>query len=107
MLVVPGRKTTRNLYRHCFFYRKNVSSLCRFLTDYKWNRTEVTRKMFLLLLDLFPQELMIHGALQACFAKDSKKVIGIQKWDNHSGNADAGDFIIGHHFGILGIVGFF
>jgi hypothetical protein len=68
--------------------------------------------MFLLLLNLFPQELMLHGALQACFdtslnAKGSQKVLGIQKWDNHSGNADAGDYIVGHHWGILGIVGFF
>jgi hypothetical protein len=112
LLVVPGRKTTRNLYRHCFFYRKDVSSWCRFLTEYKWDYTEVIKKMFVLLLKLFPQELMLHGAIQACFdttltAKDSKKVMGIQKWDNHSGNADAGEYILGHHWGVLGITGFF
>lgn len=39
--------------------------------------------------------------------KNSKKVIGIQKWRNHSGNADAGEYIIGHHFGILALVGKF
>ncbi|WP_349239091.1 hypothetical protein [Petroclostridium sp. X23] len=68
--------------------------------------------MFQLLLNLFPQELVFHGAIQACFdttlnAKDSKKVPGIQKWDNHSGNADAGDYIVGHHWGVLGIIGSF
>ncbi|WHH61591.1 transposase [Petroclostridium sp. X23] len=112
LLVVPGKKTTRKLYRHCFFFRKDVSSWCRFFTEYKWDYTEVIRKMFLLLLNLFPNELMVHGKIQACFdttlnAKDSKKVIGIQKWDNHSGNADAGEYIIGHHWGVLGITGFF
>ena len=112
LLVVPGRKSTRNLYRHCFFFRKAVSSWCRFLTEYSWSYIDVIEKMFVFLLKTFPDEFIVHGAIQACFdttliAKDSKKVIGIQKWDNHSGNADSGKYLIGHHWGVLGIIGFF
>lgn len=112
LLVVPNRKTTRNMHRYCFFFRKDVSNWCRFLTEYKWDYTEVIRKMFQLLLKTFPKELIVHGAIQACFdttlnAKDAKKILGIQKWDNHSGNADCGEYLIGHHWGVLGIVGFF
>jgi phage terminase large subunit-like protein len=61
------------------------------------------------LLELYEQELMIYGGLLVCYdtsfiAKDSKKVSYIQKWDNHSGNTDAGEYIVGHHWGILGLV---
>ncbi len=112
LLVVPGRKTTRNMYRHCFFFRKNVSSWCRFLTEYQWDYTEVMKRMFQLLLKIFPEELILYGSVQACFdttlnSKNSKKVLGIQKWGNHSGNADCGEYLIGHHWGVLGIIGFF
>ncbi|SHK63275.1 transposase [Paramaledivibacter caminithermalis] len=55
---------------------------------------------------------MIHGALLVAYdttlnAKNSKKILGIQKWKNHSGNADKGEYITGHHLGVLGIIGSF
>lgn len=67
LLVTHGRKTTRNMHRHCFFFRKDVSSWCRFLTEYKWDYTAVMEKMLQLLLKVFPKELIVHGAVQACF----------------------------------------
>jgi len=112
LLSVQGSKTTRNLHRHCFFFRKHVSSWCRFLSEYKWDYVTVMKKMFLYIIELFPNEFIVHGAVQGCYdttlvAKNSKKIIGVQKWNNHSGNADCGDYLVGHHIGILGIIGTF
>lgn len=109
LLTVHGRKTSRNMYKHCIFLRKDVSGWCRFLKDYKWDYIKVAEKMFNIIIEHFPQEILIHGALQACYdtsliAKSSKKIVGIQKWNNHSGNPDAGENLIGHHWGVLGIV---
>ena len=36
-----------------------------------------------------------------------ERFVGVQKWNNHSGNADAGQYICGHHWGLLGMVGKF
>ncbi len=33
-----------------------------------------------------------------------RKTDGVQKWHDHSGNADSGGFIIGHHCGIIGLL---
>ncbi|AOY74546.1 S8 family serine peptidase [Clostridium formicaceticum] len=66
----------------------------------------------ILQLLLFPDSFMVHGALLVAYdtsliAKNSEKILGIQKWNNHSGNADEGEYIVGHHWGILGLVGSF
>jgi hypothetical protein len=109
MLTVYGRKTSRNIHGHCFFFRKNVSGWCRFLNEYKWDYTKVIEKMYHWLMKEFGNKAIVHGAVQACYdttliAKSSKKVIGVQKWNNHSGNPDAGEFLVGHHWGVLGII---
>jgi len=112
ILAAEGRKTTRNIYKYCFFFKKNLSSWERFLNSNHWSYTEVMRKLFLLLTDTFKSQFLVHGAYLVAYdtsliAKNSKKIIGIQKWRNHSGNADAGEYVIGHHFGILALVGKF
>jgi hypothetical protein len=109
LLTVQGRKTSRNIYKQCFFFRKNVSSWCRFLGEYKWDYIKVAEKMFNIIIEHFQQDIMIHGAVLGCYdtsliAKSSKKILGIQKWNNHSGNPDAGDYLTGHHWGILGMI---
>jgi len=78
----------------------------------KWSFYDVVRKLFTLLTDLFPEQLLVFEAYLIAFdtsliAKNSKKITGVQKWKDHSGNADSGEFITGHHWGILGIVGKF
>lgn len=110
LLTVYGRKTSRNIHGHCFFFRKDVSGWCRFLSEYKWDYNKVIERMYRWILEQFKDELIVNGAVQACYdtsliAKSSKKILGIQKWNNHSGNPDAGEYLTGHHWGILGVVG--
>lgn len=112
LLVVEGKKTTRNIYRYCFFYKKNLASWERFLSQYKWSYTEVIEKLFVLLINTFSQQFLLWNAYTVAYdssltAKNSIKIPGIQKWRNHSGNADTGEYIVGHHWGILGLVGKF
>lgn len=109
LLIVQGRKTTRNMYKHCFFFNKNLSSWSRFLSQYKWDYNKVMEKILHQIVDIFLDDLMMYGALLACYdttitAKNSKKVGGIQKWNSHSTNADRGEYITGHHFGVAGII---
>ena len=112
LLVAEGKKTTRNIYRYCFFYRKNLASWERLLSQYKWSIPQVMEKLFSLLINTFPGQFLICGAYTVAYdssliSKNSKKIPGVQKWRNHSGNADTGEFIVGHHWGILGLVGKF
>ncbi|WP_132246298.1 hypothetical protein [Marinisporobacter balticus] len=72
----------------------------------------VMKQLLYKLLALFPNNFMIHGSLLVAYdtsliAKNSERILGIQKWNNHSSNAEKGKYIIGHHWGILGIVGSF
>ena len=112
LLVAEGRKTTRNIYRYCFFYKKNLASWERFLSQHKWSYTELMQKLFGLLTSIFPEQFLLFGSYTVAYdssliAKNSKNILGVQKWKNHSGNADTGEYIIGHHWGILGLVGKF
>ncbi|ABR47725.1 hypothetical protein Amet_2268 [Alkaliphilus metalliredigens QYMF] len=112
LLVTEGRKTTRNIYRYCFFYKKHIASWERFLSKNQWDCMAIMEQLLHKLLELFPKNFMIHGSLLVAYdttliAKNSKKIPGIQKWNNHSGNADKGKYIVGHHWGALGIVGSF
>jgi len=55
--------------------------------------------------------LMVHkaylGVLDTLIiAKNAKRMIGVQKWKDHSGNADRGGSIKGHHWGIIGLISF-
>ena len=54
---------------------------------------------------------MIHGTYAAALdtvliAKNGTKMPGVQKWKDHSGNANRGGHIIGHHWGIIGLISF-
>jgi hypothetical protein len=112
LLVSEGKKTTRNIHRYCFFYKKNLASWERLLSQYKWSYPEVMKKLFLLLISTFPQQFLLWDAYTLAYdsslmAKNSIKIPGVQKWRNHSGNADTGEYVVGHHWGILGLVGKF
>jgi hypothetical protein len=94
-----------------FFYSTPLLSLDSVLRCFtlEWDYTKVIEKMYYLIIEKFMKEIMFHGAIQACYdtsliAKSSKKILGIQKWNNHSGNPDAGEYLRGHHWGILGVV---
>ena len=109
MLIVDGRKCITKIGHACFFVDKHIASFERFLSENKWDMHQVARILVRLLVDTLKDKLRIHGAFLLAVdtthtAKNSKKMIGIQKWTEHSGNADRGKYIIGHHWGIAGLI---
>jgi len=109
MLMVEGRKCITKIGHACFFLDRHIASFERFLSDNKWDMNQVSRTLVRLLMDTLKDKLYIYGAFLLAVdttytAKNSKKMIGIQKWIEHSGNADRGKYIIGHHWGIAGLI---
>ena len=71
----------------------------------------VIQSLVQLLLDKLGAQLIIHGTYVAALdtvliAKNGTKMIGVQKWKDHSGNADRGERLVGHHWGIIGLISF-
>jgi hypothetical protein len=112
MLIVDGRKCITKIGHACFFLDRHIASFERFLSENKWDMNQVARILVRLLVDTLKDKLRIHEAFLLAVdtthtAKNSKKMIGIQKWTQHSGNADRGKCIIGHHWGIAGLISHF
>jgi hypothetical protein len=112
LLSMQGRKVVTNIKRNSFFIKKSISSWERFVGEYAWNHLELVQSMLKFLLKKYIGNFIIHGKLlmavdTTLIAKNSDKMFGTQKWKNHSGNADAGQYISGHHWGLLGIIGKF
>ena len=109
MLILESRKTVTNITNVCFFLDKHIASVERFLSDNKWDMNQVTKTLIHILLKSLKDKLYIYGALLLSIdttfnAKASKKMIGVQKWKDHSGNPDRGEYIIGHQWAIAGFI---
>ena len=51
----------------------------------------------------------MHGAYlvgtdTTLVAKTAKRMLGVQKWKDHSDNADRGAYLIGHHWNLVGLI---
>jgi len=62
-----------------------------------------------LLVTHFAGEVFYKGYLVAALdttlmVSFGRKMLGVQKWHDHSGNADRGGYIMGHHWGLIGLV---
>lgn len=109
MMVNNGNKCMTNIAAVCFFLGRNITSFQRFLSDNQWEIPAVARKLVEILIAKLGDQLSIYGALLGCIdttlvAKTSKKMVAIQRWHQHSGNADQLSSIIGHHWGIIGLI---
>jgi hypothetical protein len=109
LLLARGRKTMNNIAHCCFWLEKSLSSWERFLSENLWDLNAVGKTLLDLLLEKLDAQLQVHGGYLACLdtllvAKNGKKMTGIQLWKDHSGNADRGSKLKGHHWGILGLI---
>ena len=109
LLFVQERKCVTNIARACFFLNKHVSGFERFLSEYKWSPDKVATSLVTLLLRHVGSDLWVHGALllgvDTTFkTTNSRKMPGVQYWEDHSGNSDRGGRIFGHHWGIIGLI---
>lgn len=111
MLLGQTRKCVTNIAQVCFFVDRHVASWERFLATYPWSMSEIQKRVLGLIQEEIKDKLLIHGAYLAwldtsLIGKVKGKMIGVQKWHDHSGNPDRGDHLIGHHWALAGLVGF-
>jgi hypothetical protein len=93
------------------FYKifASTSISLQVVSENKWDMNQVTKTLVHILLKALADKLYIYGALLLSIdttfnAKASKKMIGVQKWKDHSGNPGRGGYIIGHQWAIAGFI---
>lgn len=111
LLIARGRKTMSQIAQCCFFLDRHLSNWERFLSENPWDITAVCSSLIDTLKEKLDQALKVHGAYLACLdtvliAKNGTRMVGVQRWSDHSSNADRGESIRGHHWGLIGLIGF-
>lgn len=71
---------------------------------------QIQKRLLSLIIERMKEQLLVHGAYLAwidttLIAKFKGKMPGVQKWHDHSGNADRGTHLIGHHWALAGLMG--
>lgn len=109
LMVVEGRKCLTRLARCAFFHQRDLSSWERFLAGYRWSLRAVTERLVRLVVERLGEQLQVHGAYlvgkdTTLVAKTAKRMLGVQKWKEHSDNADRGAYLVGHHWNLVGLI---
>jgi hypothetical protein len=109
LMVVEGRKCLTRLARCAFFHQRALSSWERFLAGHRWSLTAVTERLVTLVVERLGEQLQVHGAYlvgkdTTLVAKSAKRMLGVQKWKDHSDNADRGASLVGHHWNLAGLI---
>ena len=99
-----------NIAHCCFWVERSLSSWERFLSENLWDVNAVVKTLVTLLLQKLENQLQVHGGYLAgldtlLVPKNGQKMLGVQLWKDHSGNADRGEKLKGHHWGLLGLIG--
>ena len=109
LMVVEGRKCLTRLARCAFFHQRALSSWERFLAEHRWSLTALTECLVTLVVTKLGDRLQVHGAYllgtdTTLVAKTTKRMLGVQKWKDHSDNADRGAYLVGHHWNLVGLI---
>ena len=109
LMVVEGRKCMTRLARGAFFHPRDLSSWERFLAAHRWSLTAVAERLVRLVVARLGEQLKVHGAYlvgkdTTLVAKTSTRMVGVQKWKDHSDNADRGAYLVGHHWNLVGLI---
>jgi len=109
LMVVEGRKCMTRLARCAFFHQRDLSSWERFLAEHRWSLSAVTDRLVTLVVSKLGDKLQVHGAYllgtdTTLVAKTAQRMPGVQKWKDHSDNADRGAYLIGHHWNLVGLI---
>jgi hypothetical protein len=109
LMVVEGRKCLTRLARCAFFHPRDLSSWERFLAEHRWSLSAVTDRLVKLVVTKCGDKLQVHGAYllgkdTTLVAKTAKRMLGVQKWKDHSDNADRGAYLVGHHWNLVGLL---
>src|SRR5262245_32533996 len=109
LMVVEGRKCLTRLARCAFFHQRDLRSWERFLAGYRWSLTAVTERLVSVVVVRLCGQLDAHvpslvGIDTTLVSKSAKRMLGVQKWQDHSDNADRGAYLVGHHWHLVGLL---
>ena len=81
----------------------------RFLAEHRWSLSAVTATLVMLVVAKLGAQLQVHGAYllgkaTTLVAKTTTRMVGVQKWKDHSDNADRGTYLVGHHWNLVGLI---
>lgn len=111
LLLTSGRKTMSRVAQTCFFVDRHLGSWERFLAENAWDPVALGQTLLATLQLKLGSSLHVHGAYLAVvdtllIAKNGHRMLGIQIWHDHSGNADRGERLRGHHWALVGLISF-
>ena len=71
--------------------------------------TAVSERLVRLVVERLGTQLHVHGAYLVgqdtpLVTKNAKRMLGGQKWKDHSDNADRGAYLVGHHWNLGGLI---
>lgn len=100
MMVVKSSKCMTKIAESCFFLGKHISSFERFLSENRWDLNQVLDLLVQQILEELGSKAKVYGAYlltldTTLVAKASKRMPGIQKWTDGSGNPDRQSWIVG------------
>jgi hypothetical protein len=106
---LTDRRCLTRLAANCPLFDRHVSGWSRFFSESLWNLRSLRTKFYHLLVTHLSGEVFYKGYLVAALdttlmVSFGRKMLGVQKWHDHSGNADRGGYIIGHHWGLIGLL---
>ncbi len=109
LVAIPGKKTLTRLSSGNPWIRQHVSGWSRFLGCAQWDLASVQRGLWRMLLDVAGSRLFYKGYLVAAFDTSlipvsSRKLLGVQRWHDHSGDAQRGGYMQGQHWGLIGLL---
>ena len=109
LMVVEGRKGMTRIARCVFFHQRALSSWERFLAEHRWSLATVTARLVRLVVAQLGTQLQVHGASllgkeTTLVAKTATRMVGGQKWKDHSDHADRGAYLVGHHWNLVGLL---
>jgi hypothetical protein len=109
LMVVEGRTCMTRIARCVFFHQRALSSWERFLAEHRWSLSAVTASLVMLVVAKLGAQLQVHGAYllgkdTTLVAKTTTRLVGVQKWKDHSDNADRGTYLVGHHWNLVGLI---
>lgn len=109
MLLSRGRKCVTQIARTCFFIDRSISSWERFLAEQQWDMTQVMQSLVGLLQAELGESLVYAGRYvigidPTYVAKVKGRMLGVQRWREHSTNPDRGTVVTGHQWMLGGVL---
>lgn len=109
ILLSRGRKCVTQIAHMCFFIDRSLSSWERFLAEQQWDMNQVMQSLVNVLQAELGEKLLyagryVMGLDPTYVAKVKGRMLGVQRWREHSENPDRGMTVTGHQWMLGGLL---